>query len=341
MKSIAVFVFAITAFMNSAQAEFKWQYFGADPFAATRAEAMQKREIAFNAFAFEPGLIAEVMRETSKPGRKIRVVNDERFEGMMGGKLKLDVLVAFVKPPQCCGMEYAAHAEEWEVTWGNKIVTLVRADVCNNFLYRTRPKPVPVVTERKELKEQQTIIINNYIYPPPSTPLIAKTTPALACPDVYTFRLRVWKRPALGLPGVAQTHVKEEREQQFAKGSHVSRDHGLQLREGGIPSSTPKRFQVSFINTPESNWGPPTITAEGESEIVTVVGMHELHIAKEKIEKWDAIRVVALDDVLSPPKFRHSGVHELRFFNRLSGKKLGEWDNNPVPDCIMNVHWIE
>lgn len=170
--------------------------------------------------------------------------------------------------------------------------------------------------------------------------------PIGACPDIHILKVNVWKWSAFELSGVEQTHAKEELAEKFA-GVRVSRTHGKQFREAYAAgetsrSITPRLFQVSLIMTPEANGGLPTITEELVLGNITVKGLKELRFTRAQLEKWDAIRVASVDgDQMSPPPYHLTGLHELRFFNHLPDTKLGEWDANPVPDCIMNEHWIE
>lgn len=168
------------------------------------------------------------------------------------------------------------------------------------------------------------------------------------CPDIYFLKINVWERKALSLPGVEATHAKEELgNKRFSTQEKVSSKHGGQFRrayaEGVLKrSAVPREFRVSFIMTPEAQEGEATISDQEFVHDVTVTGLLELQFSRAQLEQWDAIRVIAIDgDMVSPPRSNDSGFRELRFFNRLPGKKLGEWDNNPVPDCIMNEHWIE
>jgi len=183
---------------------------------------------------------------------------------------------------------------------------------------------------------------------PKPRPIVFTPAAAIgACPDVYILKVNVWKESALDLPEVESTHAKEEMAERFA-GVRVSRTHGRQFREAYaagklLRSSTARVFQVSLIMTPEASGGPPTVTEEKVLGTVTVTrGLKELRFTRAQLEKWDAIRVASVDgDIISPPPYHLTGLHELRFFNRLPGTTLGEWDANPVPDCIMNEHWIE
>ena len=170
--------------------------------------------------------------------------------------------------------------------------------------------------------------------------------PIGACPDVYILKVNVWEHKALALPGVEQTHAMEEIAEKFV-GPRVSRTHGKQFRDayrdGKISRSvTPHLFQVSLIMTPEASGGLPTITEELVLGNITVKGLKELRFTLAQLQKWDAIRIASVNsDQMSPPPYQLTGLHELRFFNHLPSTTLGEWDANPVPDCVMNEHWIE
>lgn len=180
----------------------------------------------------------------------------------------------------------------------------------------------------------------------PGPAAAAPPGPIGACPDVYILKVNVWGDKARALPGVELTQAKEELAEKFA-GPRVSRTHGKQFREayasGKISRSTTARlFQVSLIMTPEASGGPPTITEEKILGNITVKGLKELRFTRAQLGEWDAIRVASVNgDIVSPPPYHLTGLHELRFFNHLPGTTLGEWDANPVPDCVMNEHWIE
>lgn len=183
--------------------------------------------------------------------------------------------------------------------------------------------------------------------PDPRPSMYVPAGPVGACPGVYILKVNVWKWPALELPGVEATHAKEEFGTQRFSDEKVSRKHGRQFREayaaGKVArSAVARNFQVSLIMTPEATGGLPTIIGEEILGNVTVKGLKELRFTRAQLDKWDAIRIASVNgDVISPPSYRLTGLHELRFFNHLPGTKLGEWDANPVPDCIMNEHWIE
>ncbi len=182
--------------------------------------------------------------------------------------------------------------------------------------------------------------------PKPGPAVLASGAPIGACPLVYILKVNVWEHKALKLPGVELTHAKEEMQEKFV-GARVSRTHGGQFlsayAEGKIArSATPRVFQVSLIMTSEAAGGSPEVTEEQVLGNIMVKGLKELRFTREQLDKWDAIRVASVQsDVVSPPPYHLTGLHEMRFFNHLPGTKLGEWDANPVPDCIMNEHWIE
>lgn len=323
-RFIWVLTLALAALVNPAYAEFKWEHFGADPYATSREEAMKTREDAFRKLGFSEAVAASFMEATNSPGVKVRIVNDDRFDAMLskGGVVHRDVVVAFKNPPKDDKMEFAAPAEKWEVSLSGTVYTLLLPEVCNNWTGIV-PKLQKVVV--RSLKPV-----------------------AGSCPDVYTLKVNVWKRAAMNLPGVAQTHAKESLEEKFAGVQHVSRTHGKQFREAnakeGLWSTTAHSFRVSLIMTPEAQGGAPTITSEERVGEVTVVGMRELRFTRAQIEQWDAIRLIPTEDgnIVSPPRYHLSGgFHELRYFNHLPGTRRGEWDNNPIPDCLMNEHWIE
>ena len=328
MKNIVVglLALALAALASSAYAEFKWKHPGADPYATSTTEAMKTRESAFQKLGFPTPVVALLMDATKKPGEKIKLVMGDRLSAMLskGGVLHKDVVLAWEAPIR--GTELVAPAEKWTVTWENKVYTVILFDVCYNW----------------------SNIVPSQASKPGTTPPSKKYAllPAVGtiarCPDVYFLKVNVWERKALKLPGVEQTHAKEELGQkQFAGVPHVSKTHGGQFRKAYASgelsrSSTSRAFRVSLIMTPESSGGVQTITTEEVLGDVNVTGLYDaLQFTRAQIDKWDAIRVVAINgDVLSPPRFNATGVHELRFFK-------AEWAANPVPDCIMNEHWIE
>jgi hypothetical protein len=325
---------ALSATPAHAESQFKWQHFGTDPYAVSRQEAMRTREDAFRKLGLPQDVVSVLMIATDKPGEKMSLNVGDKLGAMLskGGVVHRNVTVAFVKPPISGKMEYAAPAEKWQVTFAGGVFTVILPEVCNNWsLISVTLVPLTKISLKS---------------PPVAPPAI------LTCPDVYILKVNVWESKAMTLSGVERTHAKEELEEKFVYGQHdpqhVSRMHGAQFRKayaaGDIKrSATSHGFRVSLIMTPEAKGGAPTITAEEVVRDITVMGLRELRFARAELEKWDAIRLVPTEDggILSPPRYHLTGFHELRFFNHLPGTRLGEWDSNPVPDCLMNEHWIE
>lgn len=186
---------------------------------------------------------------------------------------------------------------------------------------------------------------------PPATPVAPRKEPPTSlgqCPDIYTLVIKSWAHEAFFLPGVEQTHAKEDNAVVFVGVEHVSRKHGKQFREANAEgklahSKTRRDFRVSLIMTREAYGGSTAITEEEFYGDVTVTGFKELLFTRAQLDKWDAIRVVAVNgnEITSPPKFAATGLHEMRFFNKLPGTTRGEWDNPQERECLKREHWIE
>lgn len=136
MKKIVVVLALAIAMLAavSAQAEWKWEHFGADPYAKTRDAAMASRESAFHKLGFPQPVITLFIEETKKPGMKVRLTVGSKLSTMLshgGAKVRKDVVVAFGSPVK--GMEYAAPAEEWQVSWDGGVYTLILPEVCYNW----------------------------------------------------------------------------------------------------------------------------------------------------------------------------------------------------------------
>ena len=143
---IAFFV-AILTLSSAAHAagnEFQWKHFGAAPYASTRVEAMETRESAFRKLGLSEPVVALLMKATEKPGEKIRLTNGDHLSAMLskGGVVHHQVVVTFVKPPISGKMEYAAPAEQWQVSWQGKIYTVILPEICNNWSALI-PAPAP------------------------------------------------------------------------------------------------------------------------------------------------------------------------------------------------------
>ncbi len=132
-------VYAVSASAHTVgNMEFHWQHFGAAPYALSRTKAMQTRESAFIKLGLPHQVVALFMETTKKPGKEIRLVNGDRLSAMLsrGGIVHRNVLVDFTTPPISGNMEYAAPAEEWQITWRGRIYVLILPKICNNWSVR-------------------------------------------------------------------------------------------------------------------------------------------------------------------------------------------------------------
>lgn len=136
MKRIMIFVvLALVALATSAQAEWKWQHFGTDPYATSREVAMKTREDAFRSMGLPAPVITQLLRVTEKSGEKVRIVNGDHFSVMLSKKgVHRDVVVAWEKKPQRA-MEYAAPAEKWQTVWEGKTFIVFLPEVCFNWAF--------------------------------------------------------------------------------------------------------------------------------------------------------------------------------------------------------------
>ncbi len=173
-KIIVMLALAFATLASSAHAEWKWQHFGADPYATSREAAMKTREIAFAKLGLPAEAVAVAMQATTKPSEPTKLTNGDRLGAMIskGSIVHRDVLVDFKNPSQR-GMEFVAKAEKWVVTSEGKIYTILLPEVCNNWSVTTAQAPVA----------QQT------------------TAPASvvgACPNGYTIIANAWSLKSLG-----------------------------------------------------------------------------------------------------------------------------------------------
>ena len=171
------------------------------------------------------------------------------------------------------------------------------------------------------------------------------------CPAIDTLKVNIWGHEAIALPGVERTDAREQMANRFdvyPRIAHVSYDHGAQFRQayadGQIRrASRPHMLQLSFIMTSQARGGAPDILREQVVGVIADSGLYEWRIPRAVRQQWDAERIVPINnDVSSPPASGQTGYHELRFFNHLPENPAeGEWARNPVPDCLMNVHFVE
>ncbi len=165
---------AFATLASSAHAEWKWQHFGADPYATSREAAMKTRESAFAKLGLPAEAVAAAMQATTKQSEHTKLTNGDRLGAMIskGSIVHRDVLVDFKNPSQR-GMEFVAKAEKWVVTSEGKIYTILLPEVCNNWSVTTAQAPVA----------QQT------------------TAPASvvgACPNGFAIIANAWSLQSLG-----------------------------------------------------------------------------------------------------------------------------------------------
>ncbi len=197
-KIIVMLAFAFATLASSAHAEYKWQHFGADPYAVSRDAAMKTREIAFAKLGLPAEVVAAAMQATAKPGEPTKLTNGDRLGAMIskGSIVHKDVLVDFKKPPQS-GMEFVARAEKWTVTSGGKIYTVFLPEVCWNWSVTTVQAPAA----------QQTTA---------PAPVVG------ACPNGYTIIANAWSLQSLG-------GLRKEAEELVAAANARESDEGRSL----------------------------------------------------------------------------------------------------------------
>ena len=111
---------------NSVHADFKWQHFGADPYASSRDEAMRTRESAFSKLDLPKPVVKLLVGSDTEAGRKgqtrerRQAIDDDVERRHRPSR----VTAEFVKPPVSGKMEYAAPAEKRQVTWEGKSMSL-------------------------------------------------------------------------------------------------------------------------------------------------------------------------------------------------------------------------
>lgn len=144
MNKIIMLAFAMAMLASPASAEWQWKNFGVDPYASSRNEAMETREIAFQKLGLPQEVIQLFIEETKVSGDTTRIVNGDRFSAMLskGGVVNKDVVVNWNKPPIKNGkMEYAAPAEKWQISWNEKTYVVFLPEVCNNWCWEFGPPP--------------------------------------------------------------------------------------------------------------------------------------------------------------------------------------------------------
>ena len=167
---------------------------------------------------------------------------------------------------------------------------------------------------------------------PPTTVLYG------SCPEVYTLKVNIWPEEAVNLTSNIRRTINATSVDgtvgTFKNTDRVSRKYGGFLRKSAARGkishdNIPSNVVVSFINEGFSN----NIKKELHLGVTSVTGLRELRLKGEDVGNWDAIRLVFSGGFISPVRYTRTGEQEIRFYR-------DEWKNNPVPDCIMNVHAI-
>lgn len=150
-RFIALLALVLATFAGSALAEYRWEHFGADPYAATREEAMKDRAAAFKRAGLPDAVVEKLVKATEKPGERTRIVNGDKFDFQLtkGARVQKDVVVAFKQRPD--KMEDAAPAEKWQVTHDGKSYTLFLPEVCNNWSGVVVTATSPSRTAKREI----------------------------------------------------------------------------------------------------------------------------------------------------------------------------------------------
>lgn len=349
VAAVVTIVILLIALNTKAYAadESLWDKWGAAPYATSFEDACKKAPDAIDGLnSLSPEArqyFKSTLGTTCKGGTEAWLVPHQQLEQMWSGldshhkqphvmDKKTVAELPVLKSPDGRPYRKGAVAEtaktlSWTFVGAGKTEVLYLPFVCFNWSSAFGQSPVVVL--------------------PPLRPITG------SCPNVYHLKVYVWERKAMTLSGVAQTSAKEELEEHFVYGrhdpQHVSRTHYTHFQKalaaGELRHSTNAHvFRVSLIMTPESRGGEPTITAEEILGDITVKDtFYEIPFTLTQLQKWDAIRVVPVEDgnIISPPRYHKTGLHEMRFFNRLPNTKLGEWDSNPDPDCVMGEAWIE
>jgi hypothetical protein len=132
---------------------FKWEHFGADPFAKSKDEAMAKREKAFRALGLSNSCVAEAMRVTSAPGTAGILRNGDMLEASESGRAGVhhNVEIAFPRG-------VAATTIEWTMSCEGKTYQLILPEVCYNWSVTSTKAPlsVKIVTPSAKVETPQS-----------------------------------------------------------------------------------------------------------------------------------------------------------------------------------------
>jgi len=140
---VAFLILLIAATLKGHAAEWKWEQFGAAPYAATREKAMETRGNVFRLMDLPAPVAEQFMQATEKLGNKVQISNGNAFNMMLskGNVVHKDVVVAWKKQPSERGMKFIADAETWQVKSEGKIYTIFLPEVCFNWSLTVMSEP--------------------------------------------------------------------------------------------------------------------------------------------------------------------------------------------------------
>lgn len=140
--TLALAFLALTATVGSAEAQARWQNYGADPAYASKEAAKADAAAVFRRAGWPPEVVAAMVeRMRSTPPERITLRNGDRLDFMRTGPSGLwrNVLVDFVSHGR--GVEVIVHADRWTVTVGGVTYEAILPDVCNNLAGRRSAPP--------------------------------------------------------------------------------------------------------------------------------------------------------------------------------------------------------
>ena len=142
--AIILLLFILAALAPLAHADesgYRWVNPSVDPYAASRAAAMKKRESAFNSLALPVPVVAQLLRVTERPGERVVIMAGEHFSAMAfkGGAVRFGVITAFDKP---------LAAEKWAVLWRGVIFAVFLPEGSFNWGSRLSTRRDEAITVR-------------------------------------------------------------------------------------------------------------------------------------------------------------------------------------------------
>ncbi|MEK7604711.1 MAG: hypothetical protein AAB442_02875 [Patescibacteria group bacterium] len=291
---------------------WKWEHFGADPYATSRDAAMQARESAFAKLGFPAEVVMLLVKATELPGEKTSLQNGDKFAaqlskgGVVHGLKEGGGIVAFEKPVR--GIRYVADAELWEVFWQDKVYTLYLPEVCFNWTAGLVSTKLAV-------------------------PKFATSAPVLGeCPQGYVLKANAWELSKLPehmrkqaealIAAAARRDTKGATDPEAYKPDDVSRTLGKKLRE-----EVKTRAQVSVyipVQLRDPNDPRKVLGAVGPLNLIDGVGQLTL----TKAQRDMVIETIWPADFISPT--RSGGAARIWLFPN-------EWGS----ECSMNVHGVK